>query len=70
MCKIISPLKPFEAMAMARPVVTVPSCADAIGVSDQDGIVRATTSDEFVRALGHMLEAPADTTALGQAARN
>jgi glycosyltransferase involved in cell wall biosynthesis len=61
--------KILEAMAMAQPVATVPSCADAIGVSDQEGIIRASIPDEFVQVLSGMLAAPERTAALGQAAR-
>ena len=62
--------KILEAMAMARPVVTVPSCADAIeSAGPMQGIVRASEPAEFVEALGKLLLYPAQADVLGQAAR-
>ena len=61
--------KILEAMAMARPVVTVPSCADAIGATEQQGVIRAADAAAFVAALGKLLQDTERTRALGLAAR-
>lgn len=61
--------KILEAMAMAQPVITVGSCADAIGANAEQGLLRAETPAEFVEALGPLLaDAPA-RRALGDHAR-
>ena len=61
--------KILEAMAMARPVVTVPSCADAIGAGEAQGLIRADNASDFVRALSALLAQPDRTRVLGLAAR-
>ncbi|HEY9207804.1 MAG TPA: glycosyltransferase, partial [Acidovorax sp.] len=61
--------KILEAMAMQRPVVTVSSCADAIGATAGQGLLRADTPEEFVQALQPLLESPYNAAALGQQAR-
>jgi sugar transferase (PEP-CTERM/EpsH1 system associated) len=61
--------KILEAMAMEQPVITVPSCADAIGASEQQGLLRAADADGFLQALQPLLDAPAHATALGREAR-
>ena len=61
--------KILEAMAMEKPVVTVPSCADAIGAGFEFGVVRAATAPEFVQALDLLLLSPEKTAELGRAAR-
>ena len=50
--------KILEAMAMEKPVVTVPSCADAIGAGFEFGVVRAASAPEFVQALDLLLQSP------------
>ncbi len=61
--------KILEAMAMQQPVVTVSSCADAIGATEQQGLLRADTPEEIVAALQRLLQSPDDTAALGKQAR-
>ena len=61
--------KILEAMAMEKPVVTVPSCADAIGADLESGILRAESAPEFVKALEVLLASPDKTAQLGRAAR-
>lgn len=61
--------KILEAMAMEKPVVTVPSCADAIGAGFEFGVVRAATASEFVQALDLLLQSPDKASELGHAAR-
>lgn len=62
--------KILEAMAMAQAVITVPSCADAIGAGSAQGLLRADDADGFLQALQQLLDAPAaQTAALGREAR-
>jgi sugar transferase (PEP-CTERM/EpsH1 system associated) len=61
--------KILEAMAMAKPVITVPSCADAIGATSRQGLLRAETVDAFEQALQPLLDAPEHAEVLGLAAR-
>ena len=61
--------KILEAMAMERPVVTVPGCADAIGADAAQGVLRAETPEDFERAIQPLLDAPLDGAVLGTAAR-
>ena len=61
--------KILEAMAMQQPVVTGSSCADAIGATVGQGLLRADTPEEFVEALKPLLESPYNAAALGQQAR-
>jgi len=61
--------KILEAMAMQQPVVTVSSCADAIGATAEQGLLRADTPDEFVQALQSLLESSCNKVALGRQAR-
>lgn len=61
--------KILEAMAMEQAVVTVNSCADAIGATPAEGQLRADTPDEFLDALQQLLDAPEQARALGRAAR-
>ena len=56
-------------MAMQQPVVTGSSCADAIGATVGQGLLRADTPEEFVEALKPLLESPYNAAALGQQAR-
>ncbi|MBS3996054.1 MAG: TIGR03087 family PEP-CTERM/XrtA system glycosyltransferase [Hydrogenophaga sp.] len=62
--------KILEAMAMEQAVVTVTTCADAIGATAADGQLRADTPDEFLDALQQLLDAPEQARALGRAARH
>lgn len=76
-CAVVAPLrvargiqnKILEAMAMARPVVTVPSCAEAIGAGPQQGVFCAAEATGIVQALNHLLQQPERSHALGLAAR-
>lgn len=62
--------KILEAMAMGKPVVTVPGCADAIGAGPEQGLLRATSPQEFAHALQGLLESPDRRAAQGSAARD
>ena len=54
---------------MEKPVVTEPSCADAIGAGFEFGVVRAASAPEFVQALDLLLQSPEQVAELGRAAR-
>ena len=62
--------KILEAMAMQQPVVTVTSCADAIGATAEQGVLRADASEEFVQVLQSLLESPTSVAELGRKARS
>lgn len=61
--------KILEAMAMAQPVITVPACADAIGASADEGLLRASEAPAFLASLTVLLENADAAMALGRAAR-
>jgi glycosyltransferase involved in cell wall biosynthesis len=61
--------KILEAMAMAQPVITVNSCADAIGANASQGLLRADTPAEFSDALQTLLSNTSASRALGERAR-
>lgn len=61
--------KILEAMAMEQAVITVNSCADAIGATGEQGLLRAETPEEFVQALLHLLDTPGHAAELGVRAR-
>jgi len=61
--------KILEAMAMEQAVITVPSCADAIGASSAQGLLRAADTDGFLQALQQLLDAPERAASLGREAR-
>ena len=62
--------KILEAMAMARPVVTSDSCAEAIVARVGEELISATTSDDFVRAIDALLKAPARAASVGVSGRH
>ncbi len=61
--------KILEAMAIARAVVSTSSCADAIGASSAQGLLRADTPDQFIAVLQPLLDQPEFASALGRSAR-
>jgi polysaccharide biosynthesis protein PslH len=61
--------KILEAMAMQQPVVTVSSCAEAIGATDTLGLLRADDPTAMVQQLDGLLRDAARRTALGESAR-
>lgn len=61
--------KVLEAMAMARPVVTSDSCAQAIEARAGKELICATTSDDFVREIDALLKAPEQAAAIGRSGR-
>lgn len=50
--------KILEAMAMEQAVVTVNSCAEAIGATPEQGLLRADTPDGYLGALQQLLDHP------------
>lgn len=61
--------KILEAMAMARPVVTVPACAEALQARPGLDLLVADGPQAFIDATGGLLDDPARAQALGAAAR-
>lgn len=61
--------KILEAMAMGRPVVTVPACAEVIGASADDGLLRATDPAATVDAVDQLLRDPLGAALRGEMAR-
>lgn len=61
--------KILEAMAMQRPVVTVSSCAEAIGASKDHGLFYADTAEGFVQTVDSLLASPSTSACLGEQAR-
>lgn len=61
--------KILEAMAMQQAVVTVNSCADAIGASADQGLLRAETAEAFVQALQPLLDTTSHAAEHGVKAR-
>ena len=61
--------KILEAMAMSQPVITVSTCADAIGADESQGLLRADAPSDFVDALQTLLSEPSASRSLGEQAR-
>ncbi|MBX3610158.1 MAG: TIGR03087 family PEP-CTERM/XrtA system glycosyltransferase [Hydrogenophaga sp.] len=61
--------KILEGMAMAQPVVTVSSCADAIGAQADEGLCRADTVDGFVNQVCEWLANAEQRWRVGEQAR-
>jgi sugar transferase (PEP-CTERM/EpsH1 system associated) len=61
--------KILEAMAMARPVVASTSCAEALQVGVEEGLMAATTVDDYVREIDALLRSRERADHVGQAAR-
>jgi glycosyltransferase involved in cell wall biosynthesis len=62
-------LKIFEAMAMARPVVSTSIGAEGLPVKDGTNILIADSSEEFARAVARLLRDSLERSRLGTAAR-
>src|SRR5690606_35400706 len=61
--------KILEAMATAQPVITVGSCAEAIGADATQGLLRADAPSAFIGALDALLGDAVARRALGICAR-
>lgn len=76
-CAVVAPLrvargiqnKILEAMAMAQAVVTVASCAEAIGADAGQGLLRADTAQALADRVLDLLQQPERTRQLGEQAR-
>ena len=71
-CEMISPIKPFEAMAMRKAVVA--SDVAALAEIVQDGVTGRLfakgDADDLARVLGELLDDPTERARLGAAARD
>lgn len=61
--------KILEAMAMARPVVAAAECVAAIDASIDEGLLPASKVQEYVRAIGQLLEDGGTASLIGQQGR-
>jgi glycosyltransferase involved in cell wall biosynthesis len=61
--------KILEAMAMGQPVITVPSCAEPIGATAEQGLWRCDEAECFAQGVLAWLADPARRERLGAAAR-
>ncbi len=61
--------KVLEAMAMARPVVTATSCANAIDARQGEDFLVADTEAQYVEAVNGLLHDPVQARRIGQAGR-
>ena len=61
--------KILEAMAMSRPVIASADCAAAVDAIAGQELLTATSPEEYIAAIGQVLEAPETGTAMGKAAR-
>jgi glycosyltransferase involved in cell wall biosynthesis len=62
-------LKVLEAMAHARPVVATSVGAEGLAVSEEDGVLRRDTGDDFASACCELLLEPSGALDLGRRAR-
>ncbi len=62
--------KVLEAMAMARPVVTAPDCARAVGAQAGEHLMVASTSAEYIREVSFLLSHPASSQQIALAGRD
>jgi glycosyltransferase involved in cell wall biosynthesis len=70
-CELVSPLKPFEAMALGKAVLvsSVSAMADAIEPGVNGHVFAKGDVADLAAKLRHMLERPAQMQALGRSAR-
>jgi len=62
-------IKAYEAMAMAKPVVSTPVGIEGLPVRDGEHFVLAERADDFAGAVVRLLQEPGYRHHLGQAAR-
>ena len=62
-----SPLKVIEARAAGVPVVTVPRAAEALELGPAEGVLVATSDDDFAERLLQVLSDPVEQQRLGRA---
>jgi glycosyltransferase involved in cell wall biosynthesis len=70
-CELISPIKPFEAMAMGKAVVasTVAALTEIVDDGKTGAVFRKGSAEDLARVLGELLDSPTRREELGQAAR-
>ncbi len=61
--------KILEAMAMSRPVIASAECAAAVDAVFGHELLTARTADDYVAAIGQLLDSPKIAAAVGEAAR-
>jgi sugar transferase (PEP-CTERM/EpsH1 system associated) len=61
--------KILEAMAMGKAVIASATCAAAVDAVAEQELLTATSPEEYLAAIGQVLEAPETATAMGRAAR-
>lgn len=71
-CELISPIKPFEAMAMGKAVVasTVAALTEIVADGKTGAVFRKGSAEDLARVLGELLDSPTRRKELGRAARN
>jgi glycosyltransferase involved in cell wall biosynthesis len=69
--QLVTPLKPYEAMAMERPVVVsdLPALREIVAPGETGVTFRAEDADDLTDVLGGLLDDPALRTRLGHQAR-
>jgi glycosyltransferase involved in cell wall biosynthesis len=69
--QLVTPLKPYEAMAMARPVVVsaVAALLEIVSDGETGRTFRPDDPDDLARVIGELLDDPAQRARLGHAAR-
>jgi glycosyltransferase involved in cell wall biosynthesis len=69
--QLVTPLKPYEAMAMARPVVVsdIPALREMVIPGETGALFRAEDSDDLANVLAGLLDDPALRASLGSRAR-
>jgi glycosyltransferase involved in cell wall biosynthesis len=70
-CELISPIKPFEAMAMGKAVVasSVAALTEIVDDGRTGAVFEKGSTDDLARVLGVLLDEPTRREELGHAAR-
>ena len=69
--RLVTPLKPYEAMALERTVVVsdLPALREVVTPGETGATFRAEDADDLARVLGGLQDDPAERTRLGRQAR-
>lgn len=70
-CELISPIKPFESMAMGKAVIAsdVAALTEIVADGRTGRLFRKGDADDLARVLGELVDDPAQRRVLGEAAR-
>ncbi|MFI6484852.1 glycosyltransferase family 4 protein [Nonomuraea sp. NPDC050663] len=70
-CRLVTPLKPVEAMALGKPVVLsdLPALSELVGSDGAGALVRPGDPAELAKALAELREDPARRAEMGQAGK-